>query len=487
MHADEGRIRYRWFKALLVFGGILAVVLFFNSIANYVLVTRRIGVEHLRQELRRQVVALDQQVRNAGSVQLAMLLQQLQNDSQGRIAWIEVRDRQGRALARSGLNLGPSFSEERIRSCLRNREPIMTVRQTRFGDAVVEIFPIRLNSAVSPTPAARGSLRIAAVGQNGSSSFGLVEMATLVKTADTVFWPVRRNLIINCSAALALLVSLALIGLRFRSYLERGQLEQQLEIAREVQRSLLPSPGHAPRNIEMAAECLPEGRVGGDFFDVFPVNGDGVALVLGDVSGKGIPAALLMGVIHGAVRSTNWTESGRNQEESSRQLNRLLCERSAGARFTSLVWSYYDPHSHLLHYVNAGHWPPLLVTGRSGGAEVMRLEEGGPVMGLLPGADYQQGAVRLSPDDLLVLYSDGLVEASDATGEEFGEERLVEVIRNSAGKSCDRIRNEVLSAVRNFAGPARFADDLTLVVVRFNPVAEAPAQAAGSELVCSAA
>jgi serine phosphatase RsbU (regulator of sigma subunit) len=487
MRDIEGRIRYRWFQALLVLGAMLAIVLFFNSISNYLLVTRRIGVEHLRQELRRQVVALDRQVRNSGSPQLAVLLQELQKDSQGRIAWVEVRDRRGRALARSGFDLGPSFSNERIRSCLRNREPIMTVRPTRFGDAVVEIFPIRLNPAMSPMPAAQGSLRIAAVSENGSSSVGLVEMAILAGTADTVFWPVRRNLIINCSAALALLVSLALIGLRLRSYIERKHLEQQLEIAREVQQSLLPSPGNTPRNIELAAECLPAGQVGGDFFDVFPVNGDGVALVLGDVSGKGIPAALLMGVIHGSVRSTHWTESTREHEKSSRQLNRLLCERSAAPRFTSLVWSYYEPHSRLLHYVNAGHWPPLLVTGRSGGTEVMRLEDGGPVMGLLPSADYQQGVVSLSPDDLLVLYSDGLVEVSNASGEEFGEQRLVEVIRNSAGKSCDRIRNEALSAVRDFAGPARFADDLTLVVVRFEPASEASAEIAAAEPVGSAA
>jgi sigma-B regulation protein RsbU (phosphoserine phosphatase) len=108
-------------------------------------------------------------------------------------------------------------------------------------------------------------------------------------------------------------------------------------------------------------------------------------------------------------------------------------------------------------------------------------------MGLLPSADYQQGVVSLSPDDLLVLYSDGLVEVSNASGEEFGEQRLVEVIRNSAGKSCDRIRNEALSAVRDFAGPARFADDLTLVVVRFEPASEASAEIAAAEPVGSAA
>lgn len=450
MSENEDRFRYRWFQALLAFGGMLAVLLFANSVFNYVWMTRRMGVEQARQEMRRQVVALERQMRQTGAVPLASRIQELAKNSDGRIAWVEVRDRKGQTLARSGLNPGPSFSPERIRSRLSNREPVMTVRRTGSGEAVVEMFPIRLGGA-------------------GGASFGMLEIAMPVG-GDAVPWPVRRNLIINCSAALALLVALALIGLRFRAYLASRKLEQQLEIAREVQRSLLPGPGQV-EHVELAAECLPASQVGGDFFDVFPAGDKATALVLGDVSGKGMPAALLMGVLHGAVRSGHWAGPAREHEAASRRLNRLLCERSAGPRFTSLFWSYYDADTKLLRYVNAGHWPPLLVTGRSGRTEVMRLEDGGPVMGLLPDADYSQGTVRLAPGDLLILYSDGLIEAANAAGEEFGEERLLRLAMGSGGKSCEEIRREVLDRLREFAGAAPFADDLTLVAARFEPAA----------------
>lgn len=207
---------------------------------------------------------------------------------------------------------------------------------------------------------------------------------------------------VNCSAALALLMSLTVMSVRFRSYVQGKQLEKQVEIARQVQQDLFPSPQQLPKHFQLAAECLPASGVGGDFYDVFRVNGRGAAFVLGGVAGKGIPAALLMGVIHGAVRSASWTASPRQHEAATGQINRLLWERAAQERFATMFWSYFDPETRLLRYVNAGHCPPLLF--RAGAFTPVSLSEGGPVLGLL-NARFQQGTVALQPGDVLVLFS----------------------------------------------------------------------------------
>ena len=169
---------------------------------------------------------------------------------------------------------------------------------------------------------------------------------------------------------------------------------------------------------------------------------------MGDVSGKGVPAALLMGVIHGVVRAGWWSESSSHHERESGQLNRFLCERSSGDRFASMFWCYYDPIARLLRYVNCGHCPPLLARKKNGELGVDRLEVGGPVLGMLPAADYEQTSLELSPWDLLVMYSDGLVEATNSRGEEYGEKRLRELLTNSAEKSPAEIRQVILASLQ---------------------------------------
>ncbi len=177
-----------------------------------------------------------------------------------------------------------------------------------------------------------------------------------------------------------LLGALVLIAARLRSHLEGKHLEKQLEIARQVQQDLLPSESDIPETVQFAAECIPAWRVGGDFYDTFQTGEGSVAIVLGDVSGKGMPAALLMGVMHGAVRSSSWAESAREHELCSGRLNRLLCERSSGGRFASMFWGYYNPAARRLHYVNAGHCPPILIRKRGEHVETVLLEGGGPVL-----------------------------------------------------------------------------------------------------------
>jgi sigma-B regulation protein RsbU (phosphoserine phosphatase) len=302
----------------------------------------------------------------------------------------------------------------------------------------------------------------------------MLELAIYLDSVSVSFGLLRQHVVVGCLAAVALLAAMAVIGLRFGHYMRGKQFEQQLDLARRVQNDLLPSGSPVGERLDFAANCLQASQVGGDFYDVFEVEDGQAALVLGDVSGKGMSAALLMGVIHGAVRSSAWTDSSYSHEESLSRLNRLLCARTSHSRFASLFSCYFDPQTALLRYVNAGHLPPLLVsqTGRTS-LEIQRLQEGGPVLGLLPEASYRQGEVTVHPGDLLVMYSDGILEAQGKDENEFGEERVRQVIRENWAKSPTEIRNAILSSVRQFLGGQAPHDDQTLLVVRLQPVHQA--------------
>jgi serine phosphatase RsbU (regulator of sigma subunit) len=282
----------------------------------------------------------------------------------------------------------------------------------------------------------------------------------------------------NASAALAPLISLGIIALRLRSYLAGRKLEQEIEIARSVQRDLLPPPQCELDEFEIAGDYVPVAGVSGDFYDAFPVSGR-VAFIVGDVAGKGIPAALLMGVLHGAVRASVWTPSRRDHEDATRQINQLLCERTSTARFTTMFWAYFDSQAKHLKYINAGHCPPILLkAGRRG--RVLRLFSGGPVLGLRSNAGFEQGSVRLDPGDRLILYSDGIVEAVNAAGEEFGEGRLVAALREDREDTADGLRDHILTALSLFTGGAVPQDDRTLVVAVYRSAPPVRAGCLGS-------
>jgi sigma-B regulation protein RsbU (phosphoserine phosphatase) len=244
-------------------------------------------------------------------------------------------------------------------------------------------------------------------------------------------------------------------------------LERQTELARQVQRDLLPSADLVLETLEVAAECAPAQQVGGDFNDAFSDDQGRIALVLGDVSGKGLPASVVLGLLLGAVRASGWVGGSAEHELASRRLSELLRTRTSLERFASLFWCYYERSAQMLRYVNAGHLPPMLVRRNDGGElEIQRLTEGGPVLGLLKGADYRQGHAAVHPGDLLVLYSDGVVEAESVSGEQFDEARLLAVLRDNWGGTAAEIRDEMLRRVQRFLDKGRAQDDLSLVVVR---------------------
>jgi len=339
---------------------------------------------------------------------------------------------------------------------------------------LVEVVPIRL----PPTIAAVGKLPEPALPSLGLTSRGAramprgpepirAEIALYLEGSSAAFWPLRRNMILNCSAAVALLASMILLGFQMHPYVRSKQIEQQLELARNVQRELLPLPKRSIGNLDLAATCEPAWQVGGDFYDVFATDQGSLALVLGDVAGKGLPAALLMGLIQGAVHASAGSAASRDHEEACRRLNQLLCSRTSTERFATLFWAYYDSQSGLLRYINAGHPAPLLLTETTGGSIGDReLGDSSPVMGLLPDAEYRQGSSLFLHGDMLCMYSDGIVEASNAEGEEFGVERLRRVVFKNWKRAPWEIQDEVLSELRSFIGSKLPDDDLTILLVR---------------------
>jgi hypothetical protein len=457
---------YRWVTASLIAGAVLALLLLANSIRDYLFVSRLLTVQQVRQELSQYVVVLEQKLRRSptpGSLPLELLAEAMDSASDKPL-WIEIRRPDGSVLARRGSAGARLFSSDEESAHFRSRQALYGIVPASGGEAVVEVFPVYSSGlAALPPPTTSGSGPSTA-----RRSLVVVEVAAPLVVRDaSVVWPIRRNLVINCSGALALLAAVVAAGLGLRAYARGKRLELQLEIAREVQSELLPSRTEAWEALRLATVYRPAEQVSGDFYDVFRTVGGHIAIVMGDVSGKGVPAALVMGVIHGAVRSSAWPESTAEHERESGQLNLLLCQRASGSRYASMFWCYYEPLTRRLCYVNAGHHPPLLVGERGHGIEIARLDAGGPVLGILPAARYEQARCDVRPGDALVLYSDGLIEATSPAGEEYGESRVRDLLATVGAGSPDDIRDAILASASAFVGPAPPRDDVTLVVAKF--------------------
>jgi phosphoserine phosphatase RsbU/P len=250
------------------------------------------------------------------------------------------------------------------------------------------------------------------------------------------------------------------------------QIEHQLEMAQGVQTALIPK-ARATTNLQFAIQSTPAGHVGGDICDVFETDRGRSALVIGDVCGKGVAAALLMGLVYGAMRSSAWTASTDDHEDAMERLNDLLRRKTSAERFATLFTAYYEPVSSTLRYINAGHLPMLLIRRKPGNFHIERLEGGGPLLGILNWGNYRQGNVHIEEGDLLVMFSDGVYDAMNAQGEQFGEERLLGVVRDHCDCSPEEIRNAIVTSVGEHAAECTIADDQTLIVARFQNVTAA--------------
>jgi serine phosphatase RsbU (regulator of sigma subunit)/predicted enzyme related to lactoylglutathione lyase len=259
-----------------------------------------------------------------------------------------------------------------------------------------------------------------------------------------------------------------------RAHAERSESEhrssQELELARQVQARLFPQSRPALSTLEYAAVCIQARQVGGDYYDFVELGRGQVGLVVGDVSGKGVAAALLMANLQAHLRNQCATYLSRPYtpfvvEQPQRFLlsvNRLFCENTDGGSFATLIFSEYDDRLRRLRYVNCGHLPGLLLRHDD---QLERLDATSTVLGLFKGWNCSAGERRLFPGDLVAFYTDGVTESFNEAGEEFGEARLVEALHQARRSSPQAVLDSLVGSVRRFS-PREQRDDITIVVAK---------------------
>src|SRR6202790_5564162 len=245
---------------------------------------------------------------------------------------------------------------------------------------------------------------------------------------------------------------------------ERQRLEQEINIARDIQQALLPRNFRQYPHLSVSGINFPCLSVGGDYFDVFPVGDDRTAFLIADVSGKGLGAALLATLLQGALSGMTL---GTDPAIAFNHINRFLCDHAEVGRYATMFFGIVDEQGHL-EYINAGHPSPFLI--RRGVAEDVFTEGSYPV-GLVPEAEYTAVCLKLEPGDTLVLFSDGVTEAMDPGEQLFGVPRLRECLTGHMQTPLDELQRTVLESVENFARGASQADDLTLLLVRYRATA----------------
>jgi len=248
----------------------------------------------------------------------------------------------------------------------------------------------------------------------------------------------------------------------FEEALERRRLEDELAIAHSIQQQLLPAAFPQIPHIEIEARCFPSAQIGGDYFDVIRIDDQRLLVAIGDVSGKGIPAALLMANLQAAVHTI--VDPSLDLVRATERLNSVIFSNTPVDRFITFFWGIVDSQHELFQYVNAGHNPPFLL--RSSGA-VERLSIGGPLLGVIgDNVCYELGQIPFGRDDVLLIFTDGVTEAVSMDHEEFGEARLLETIGKARNLSASEIVEEIRHRVVEFSSGVPQNDDATMVVLK---------------------
>ena len=272
----------------------------------------------------------------------------------------------------------------------------------------------------------------------------------------------------------------------------RAKLEREFEIAREVQERLFPQTLPNIAGVEMAAHCRPAQAVGGDYYDLIDIRDgslaeaghapgenissvsgatahgcDRLGVAIGDISGKGMSAALLMASLHASLRGQVLSGAGDLGTKMA-NVNRLLYDASDSNRYATFFYAELDCTSRTLHYVNGGHNPPAVLRKENGAWQVFRLGDGGPVIGLLAGAVYKEQILRLLPGDILLAFTDGISEATNASEEEWGETRMIAEAQAHPDLNAAELLQRLFRAADAFAAGAPQHDDMTLVVLQIS-------------------
>lgn len=265
---------------------------------------------------------------------------------------------------------------------------------------------------------------------------------------------------------LSSLANLAIISLEnarlFKEAIEKQRMEDELMIAREIQKGLLPSVLPAIPGVDIAAANISSKQVGGDYYDVIPAGPDRYVIAIGDVSGKGTPAALLMASIQASIRAL--VPLNLSLSELTGRVNDLMCENTGGNKFVTFFWGFIDAVAMTLTYVNAGHnYPYLMHTNGMND----RLDKGGMILGVMKTImPYEEATVKLAHGDLLLLFTDGVSEAMSRTSEEYGEERIEAVLKNHADDTAQCIIDVLHEDIVRHADGGQQSDDITMMVLK---------------------
>lgn len=259
--------------------------------------------------------------------------------------------------------------------------------------------------------------------------------------------------------------SLAIISIEnkrlFKEELEKHKLEEELELAREIQKNLLPRNIAQLKNFEISAENISSKQVGGDYFDVIPRDDENYYVAIADVSGKGVPASLLMANLQAFLKSV--CKQGIGLVEGTGMMNDLVTENVSGGKFITFFWASINDKNKTISYVNAGHNPPLLV--RNG--EIIKLERGGMILGVMKTErPYLTETLQLQKNDLLILFTDGISEAMDKNRNEYSDARLEKLVLSLNGKSSEEALKSIQYEVQNYTSGAEQSDDITLLVIK---------------------
>ncbi len=249
----------------------------------------------------------------------------------------------------------------------------------------------------------------------------------------------------------------------YRETMEKARMEQEMRIAAEIQQALLPKMARAGTFFSAAAASIPCRSIGGDFYDYVDLPNGAMGFALGDVAGKGPPAALLSAMMQGIFAAQ--AASNDSPSQTIGRVNLALYRRGIESRFVTLMYGAMNPDGRLT-YCNAGHNPPLIISpGNS--TQVRRLECGGPIVGLFDAATFEEETVTLQAGDWLIVFSDGVSEAMSASGDEYGENRIVSVVERNKELEPRQLLEALFADVREFTRGAAQSDDITAMMLRY--------------------
>jgi sigma-B regulation protein RsbU (phosphoserine phosphatase) len=303
-----------------------------------------------------------------------------------------------------------------------------------------------------------------------SAVFGLVNLFDGFGAHEILLFPITLTLFLPQWVEGTAWMVLAFVSIHLLVLMEvadRLSLKSDLEIARDIQIAMLPRGMKEAGDARVYGTTRPANTVGGDFYDILPLSDGRLMVAVGDVSGKGSPAALLMALLLAMLRTL--VDEGFAAVRLISRLNVQICRHSPGSRFITFFYGIYNPSDGSMEYVNAGHLPPMV--RRVNGA-IDRLDRGGMALGMFEHATYETGHVTIGPGEALVLYTDGITEAENRTGQAFEDSGLESVLTSQASDNDpETLAHQIIVAVEAHAGDVRLGDDLTVAILARRPCA----------------